>query len=163
MTDAPEDIEIQRADFKKFMDDNKLSVKGWARDSGVSPGLIRNYLRGRSQTLTARSLRRLASGVGLTLADMLASMGAHRARADAGGTPPVATTEALMGMLQEVVGRLDKIEQQLDLIQVNEDRRTDHTTTGGEHRERRRSSNVLLSRSRPQPIGDLAKDKRTGN
>jgi hypothetical protein len=47
--------------LRRFMEMKTLTVAGWAREAGLSEGTLRNFLAGKSDTLTHASLAALAS------------------------------------------------------------------------------------------------------
>lgn len=52
--------EYNRSILQKFMDDNGLKMAPWSKVAGVSEGALRNFLSGRSQTMTVATLSKLA-------------------------------------------------------------------------------------------------------
>lgn len=60
-----------RAAIRAFMRARKLKPRPWALRAGVSEGALRNYLSGRSATLTTRTVERLAKAADASVTDVL--------------------------------------------------------------------------------------------
>jgi len=63
--DSKDITNSQRQAFERFIKDHKLKLLPWAKKAGVSEATIRNYLKGRNQSLTAVTLTKLANAVGV--------------------------------------------------------------------------------------------------
>lgn len=73
--DAADD---RRRDLQRFIDEHRLKVSRWAAKAGLSEGTIRNYLTGRSSTLTQATIDALAEAVGVTASAIFPSQEKRR-------------------------------------------------------------------------------------
>lgn len=71
-----------RSALREFMDTRGLKPHPWAQSAGLRSSALYNFLSGRSHSLTADSLQRLAKAAGATVDDLL------------GGKPPEAQKQA---------------------------------------------------------------------
>jgi hypothetical protein len=65
------DNEVNRVNFKRWLDENDLSAFAAAKKAEVSPGAIYNFLNGTSKSLSSLVLQKLADGHGTTVDDIL--------------------------------------------------------------------------------------------
>lgn len=63
--------DTQRNRLEQFIAKNKLKLKPWAKDAGISDATIRSYLKGRTNSLTHSTLERLAKAAGVTVDDLI--------------------------------------------------------------------------------------------
>ena len=87
--DRQSDAERRRTALLAFMKDSGLKPAAWARQAGVSPNGIYNFLNGRSDSLSQRVLESLAAAAGSPISRLLGET------TPAGNivTPPVAPGE----------------------------------------------------------------------
>jgi phage repressor protein C with HTH and peptisase S24 domain len=76
MTDEPE-VEKKRNELRAFIKARKLKVKAWSRAAGISSGIVRNFLEGRSKTMTQASIDKLADAAGVAASEIFPSTGTH--------------------------------------------------------------------------------------
>lgn len=60
-----------RAALRQFIEDKGLSVNGWTKKSKMPESTLRNFLAGETNSLTLRSLTKLAQGADVQLAELL--------------------------------------------------------------------------------------------
>lgn len=65
MSDNAYNPEAWRAALRSFIDDENLTVNGWAKKAGISEGGLRDFLSGRNKSLSIETLEKLAAAVGL--------------------------------------------------------------------------------------------------
>lgn len=70
---VPSDAEQKRQELRDFIEAKRLKVKPWAAKAGVSSGTIRNFLDGRSQTLTQATVDALAKAADVSAAEIFPS------------------------------------------------------------------------------------------
>lgn len=63
--------DAQRRHIRSFMAAHSLKVQPWAKDAGIAEGTLRNYLKGRTRSMTHDSLERLAKAASSTVAEMI--------------------------------------------------------------------------------------------
>ncbi len=56
-------LERQRDNFKKFMEEHKLTANSWAKKAGIAEATIRHYLSGRNKSITAINIEKLAAAI----------------------------------------------------------------------------------------------------
>lgn len=61
----------QRRALRQFIEKHDLKIKPWSRDAGIADGTLRNFLAGRSGSITLSSLQKLAYAAGSTVAEMI--------------------------------------------------------------------------------------------
>jgi phage repressor protein C with HTH and peptisase S24 domain len=63
--------EARREALRRFMRDRGLKAKPWAKDAGVSDGVIRNFLNGLSDSIATPTLEKLAIASDATVAEII--------------------------------------------------------------------------------------------
>jgi len=63
--------EEQRKALQEFMDKHNLRAYNWAKKANVSGGTLRNFLKGNTNSLTLKTLHKLANAANVTVAEML--------------------------------------------------------------------------------------------
>ncbi len=71
MLNRSEIINLQRENLRKFMKLNNLNANSWTKKAGISEGTIRNYLSGRSASISTLSLELLAQAIGVNSCRLL--------------------------------------------------------------------------------------------
>jgi phage repressor protein C with HTH and peptisase S24 domain len=64
----------KRAAFRRFMAERELKVKPWSQLAKVGDGTVRNYLEGRTESLTHTTLEKLAFAANATIAELIGEM-----------------------------------------------------------------------------------------
>lgn len=70
-----DDAERRRMALRQFMKIHGLKVFPWARKAGVSEGALRNFLNGKSSSLSTRTLDALARAAGVSVSTLLGETG----------------------------------------------------------------------------------------
>lgn len=73
-------IARKREELQRFIDARGLKVRPWAERAGLSHGTVRNFLTGRSQTMTQATIEALAVAADATPADMFPSLYQNQGR-----------------------------------------------------------------------------------
>lgn len=100
-----DDAERRRMALRQFMKIHGLKVFPWARKAGISEGALRNFLNGKSNSLSTRTLDALAGAVGVSVSTLLGESG-HRPTAPIvgyldHGTVVVPTTPTARGGFED--------------------------------------------------------------
>jgi len=80
MIDPDSPVEIKRRELRAFIKSRGLQMKPWARAAKVSSGTVRNFLDGRSKTMTQATIDALAKAADASPADMFPSSYPHNFR-----------------------------------------------------------------------------------
>lgn len=72
-----DDAERRRMALRQFMKAHGLRVFPWAKKAGISEGALRNFLNGKSNSLSTRTLDALATAIGVSVSTLLGEIG-HR-------------------------------------------------------------------------------------
>jgi len=104
MTDPDSLIETKRRELRAFIKARGLKMKPWARAAKVSSGTVRNFLDGRSKTMTQATIDALAKAADSTPADMFPS--SFRYHLQEKQTPPISPQNLVAG---ETSGRVTLI------------------------------------------------------
>jgi phage repressor protein C with HTH and peptisase S24 domain len=64
----------RREAIRRFMAAHGLKIKPWAKQSNVGEGSLRNFLNGRTESLTHSTLEKLAFAANATIAEMIGEM-----------------------------------------------------------------------------------------
>ena len=113
-TKDAESVERSKAALQSFMDAKGLKPHPWAQAAGLRSSTLYNFLAGRSHSLTADSLQRLAKAAGATVDEILSgktSGPTHKVRQKEAPSP--ATTsggDVALKWLVGIYGRLFHVE-----------------------------------------------------
>jgi len=66
----PSDGNTRREGLRRFMADRGLTAHAWAKDAGLSVGVIYSFLHGRSHALTKAEEQKLADAAGVSIEDL---------------------------------------------------------------------------------------------
>lgn len=72
--------EDRRRDLQQFIDAHDITVSRWAKEAGISEGTVRNFLAGRSETLTQATVEALAEALDVTASAIFPSQEKRRGR-----------------------------------------------------------------------------------
>lgn len=70
------DSDELRAAIRRFMKENDLKPKPWAEQSGVSEGTLRAFLSGENDSITYKTLRRLADSANVPVSELIGEFAA---------------------------------------------------------------------------------------
>ena len=65
------ETENHRKYLKKLMQENNLSVNSWSKIAGISEGTLRAYLSGRTNSISIKTLAKLAEAIQITVDELL--------------------------------------------------------------------------------------------
>lgn len=73
----PADADKRRSQIRSFMKSRGLQAKPWARSAGIAPATLSNFIHERTNSLTQRSLERLAKAADATVAELIGERPVH--------------------------------------------------------------------------------------